>query len=504
MPSYFVSRETSRRRFTNKAFDLERFLFWAWVLLLCWIPVPLGSVEPWAWTVMQVGVFAILSVWCVAFAMGKAQVSEAFAQARWFLWLSVAWLVYLVIYLVPLPLEVIAALSPQTADMHRATLAFDSRFRTLSLEPHAAQAGFLKSLAYVSAFAVTLLTVNTRERARLFLFALVVFALVMSVYGILMHLNSARVTWFGSPMFHGSQASGTYFNRNHFAGYLEMTLAMGVGLLIADLRDRRAQTWKQFLRNFLEWVFSPKMRLRLVLCVLVIALVSTRSRMGNTAFFSSLLAAGVIGIIFSRHATRGTVIFLTSLIAIDIFIVGSWFGVEQLAQRIEQTTIVRQEVTTPGLQESVEQRLDATTDTIPMVKDYPVFGVGPGAWTVVFPNYRGDGVHQGFYEFAHNDYVQMLAEFGGVGFAMLGAMVLWSFAVALRAHATRRDPMMRGLSFAAIMGIISIMIHSSVDFNLQIGANAMYFMVLLALGWISLHMDRRAPSSPQAEPLKGN
>ena len=61
-----------------------------------------------------------------------------------------------------------------------------------------------------------------------------------------------------------------------------------------------------------------------------------------------------------------------------------------------------------------------------------------------------------------------------------------SFAAALRAQYLRRDPVMRGVSFAAMMGILALMIHSSVDFNLQIPANALTFMQLLAFAWISL------------------
>jgi O-antigen ligase len=408
----------------------------------------------------------------------------------------VAWLVYLTLYLIPIPLDLVARISPETAAMHRETIAFDPGWRTLALDAHAAFAGLLKSVAYVCALAITLLLVNTRDRARQLAFVLVVWALVVAVYGILMHLNQAHITWFGSPMFHGPKATGPYFNQNHFAGYLEMTLAMGIGLLIADLRDRKAATWRQVLRNFLEWIFSPKMRLRLMLCVMVIALVSTRSRMGNTAFFASLMIAGVIGIMFSRHATRGTVVLLVSLIAIDVFIVGSWFGVEQLAERIEKTSITRQEVAVVGAQESLEQRLDPSSGTWPMIQDFPIMGVGAGSWSVVFPRYRTDDVAPGFYEYAHNDYAQMAAEFGIVGFAMLAAIVVCCFGAALVAQAKRRDPLMRGLSFASIMGILAIMIHSSVDFNLQIPANAMYFMVLLALGWISLYLDRRSPATP--------
>jgi O-antigen ligase len=478
--------------------DPIKGLFWAWVMLLCWLPIPLGSVEPWAFAVMQVGVYAILGVWCVAFSMGRVPLTAAFTHAKWFLWLLAGWLGYLVLYLIPMPLDLIALISPATAAMHRETLPFDGGWRTLALDAHAAKSSFLKSLAYVCGFVVTLLVVNSRERVRQLLWVLVGFALVMSVYGILMHLNGAKITWFSSPMNHAPVASGTYFNRNHFAGYLEMTLALGIGLLIADLRDRQATTWKQFLRNFLEWIFSPKMRLRLILCVMVIALVSTRSRMGNTAFFAALMIAGIIGIVCSRYATRGTVVLLVSLIAIDVFIVGSWFGVEQLAQRIEQTSIVRQEVPLVGAQESVEERLDATTSTVAMIKDFPLTGVGPGAWSVVFPKYRTEDVMPGYFEYAHNDYAQMAAEFGVIGFVWLAVIVITSFAVAIVAHARRRDPLMRGLSFASIMGILSIMIHSSVDFNLQIPANTMYFMLLLALAWIACYLDRRPQSRPFA------
>jgi len=56
----------------------------------------------------------------------------------------------------------------------------------------------------------------------------------------------------------------------------------------------------------------------------------------------------------------------------------------------------------------------------------------------------------------------------------------------LIAQYKRRDPLMRGMSFAGIMGVIAILIHSSVDFNLQIPANAVMFVILLALCWLSL------------------
>ena len=83
-----------------------------------------------------------------------------------------------------------------------------------------------------------------------------------------------------------------------------------------------------------------------------------------------------------------------------------------------------------------------------------------------------------------------------VGLAIISMPVVLSLATALIAQLRRRDPLMRGMSFAAIMGITAILIHSTVDFNLKIPANAATFVLLLALAWISLHLrEHRRPGA---------
>ena len=478
------------RQFVRRAFPFDAFFFWSWLAILLWSPIPLGSNRPWAWSLLQVAVCALSALWLLCYSLQKVAVTEPFRRAKWFLWLLVLWLAYQAAFIVPMPREWISMLSPESFAMHALTdiIADPGTWKTLSIDPHTSTVSWFKSLLYVLGFALTLLVIANRSRARLFAYALVIFAFLLSVYGLSMHLAEVSQVWFGTSIPHAMQASATYPNRNHFAGFLEMTLAIGIGLLIAGLRDTRTQTWKQFLKHLLEWIFSAKMRLRLMLCVMVIALVATHSRMGNTAFFASMMIAGFIGIALSRHATRGTVILLVSLIAIDLFIVGSWFGVEKLANRIEQTTIM-QKGSEPT--ESIESRAEPAVYGLNLIKDYPIVGSGPGSWYVAFPRYRGGDLAH-FFDYAHNDFAQFTAESGAIGAALLAAIVVWSLVVALRAQYRRRDPLMRGLSFAAIMGVTAILIHSSVDFNLQIPANAMLFMVLLAFGWISLYLDRRS------------
>lgn len=455
-------------------------LFWAFLALLVWVPIPLGSNRPWAWMVLEVWAYVLAAAWLLAWAVGRVEVSDALRGA-WPAWILLgAWLALQGLHVVPMPESWVARLSPEAARMH--ALAADAGLRahaeTLSIDPHASLVSLHKSLAYAAVFFLTLALVSRRSRVLVLARVLVYAAVANAVYAVLLHLGGTNAEWFGTMVAHADSASGTYANRNHFAGYLEMTLALGIGLLIAGLSDRTSDTWRKFMRHAIDWILSPKMVLRLALCILVIALTTTHSRMGNTAFFSSLLVAGAIGIALSRHATRNTVILLASLVAIDLFIVGSWFGVEKLAQRLEQTTA-----------QDVEQREEPSAYTLPLIRDYAWFGSGPGSFHVAFPRYRPPSVLN-FYDYTHNDYVQFASESGVLGFLLLGGFVALALSVALAAQWKRRDPLMRGMSFACIMGVTSILIHSWVDFNLQIPANATLFMVLLALGWISLHHDR--------------
>lgn len=430
---------------------------------------------------MEVATFALLGLWLIAWALGAVGLSEV-VRRSWLAWVAIAlWVSLQAIHVIPLPVDVVAILSPSSARIHALArdVGIQESWTTLSIDPYAARVSLLKTAAYVGIFFLVLTLANRRSRVHRLAEVLVYSSLLYSAYAVLMHLSGAETDYFGIRIRHGDSASGPFVNRNHFAGYLEMTLAIGIGLLIAGLSDRAADTWKKFIRQTIEWILSPKMILRLSLCVLVIALTTTHSRMGNTAFFASLLIAGAIGIALSRHATRNTVILLASLIAIDLLIVGSWFGVEKLAKRIQETTV-----------EDVEVREEPPKYAIELIKDYPVFGAGPGSFYLAFPPYRKETI-TAFFDHAHNDYVEFAAESGVLGLAILGVFVALSLGAAIKAQWQRRDPLMRGMSFACIMGVTAILIHSWVDFNLQIPANAAYFMVLLALGWISLYLDRR-------------
>jgi O-antigen ligase len=199
---------------------------------------------------------------------------------------------------------------------------------------------------------------------------------------------------------------------------------------------------------------------------MVVAVVLTRSRMGNTSFFASLLITGLVALIFFRRSTRATVVFIASLVVIDVLIIGSWVGVENVVKRIQDTSIVTQAVG----EESVEQRIEPGLKSLAIVKDYPWLGTGAGTFYVVFPKYRPPEVI-GFLDHAHNDYAQVAAELGCVGIAAALCAASGLLALGVITLARRGVPqLVRGMAFGGLMVTITLLIHSWFEFNLQIPA----------------------------------
>ncbi len=315
-------------------------------------------------------------------------------------------------------------------------------------------------------------------RVHLLLWTLTWVGLVLAVVSGVIAMEGAEVEILGLSLANRGTASGSFVNRNHFANYLVLALAAGIGLLISMQDRHTADTWRERMRGWIETLLGPKARLRVFLALMVITLVLTRSRMGNTAFFASLLVAGGLSLVLIRGRQRPLFILIASLVAIDIFIVGTWFGVEQVMDRIQKTVNVEQGQVVINDQ----ARLDAIAESAGMIRQAPLAGSGGGGYFTRFPEYRSPD--QRFFDHAHNDYLEFTVNYGIPAVLLWGWFMLLSLRMSLTQLKTRRHALALGASFSSLMALVAMGIHSTVDFSLQIPANAATFMVLLALPWV--------------------
>ena len=459
-------------------------IFYGLLGLLAWAPLPLGSNRTWAWAILVVGCYVLAIAWLAGYALGRFTLSEAFRRARWALTAGAVWLLYVGLQFVALPAQWVQLLSPNGYEAHAVAATVLGHplatTLTLSVDPHATRDFWFKSLAYGCMFCLTLLLADTRQRLELLVKTLVISGTLQALYASVMVLSGLEYGFLIKKFTGQGNATGTFVNRNHLAGYLNLCLAMGIGLMISKLGGEAIHTWRQRVRSIARLLLGEKTRLRIYLIVMVIGLVLTRSRMGNTAFFAGTFIVGVTGLLLMRNAPRSTMLFLASIIALDILIVGTWFGVDQVAKRIQQTEVTSN-VDNPL---PTEDRDEVDRQALNYAKDFLLTGSGGGSFYVTFPTYSSRGI-VGIFDHAHNDYLELLTETGVIGLGLCVLIVALATWQALQALRRRNDSLMRGTAFGVTLAICWLAIHSTVDFNMQIPANALTMTVILALAWVA-------------------
>ena len=488
---------------TAQTRDSSTPLYFSLLALLVLAPLPRASLQPWAWTLLAAALCLLAAGWLLQWLRAHCEPTPAFRHARWALLALLLWCLWIGLQLVAQPAGWVQLLSPRAYEAHALAAAalgqpLPARL-TLSLDPHATLDFLLKSVAWGLAFALTLLLVDRRERLEWLLQTLVICGMLQALYGSVMVLSGVEYGFLTrKEPYNLGVATGTYPNRNLFAGYLNLCLAAGIGLMIARLGGDAVHSWRQRLRSLALLLLGEKARLRVFLIVMVIGLVLTRSRMGNTAFFAGTLIVGALGLLLMRGAPRSTMLFLASLVVLDVLIVGTWFGVDQVAQRIQKT-----EISTSA--ENVlptEDRDEVARAALAYLKDFRLTGSGGGTFSLVFPHYHNEKLN-GYYDFAHNDYVQIAAETGVIGLLLCGVVVLGALWQALRAMRLHRDPLMRGTAFGVAMAICWLLIHSSVDFNLQMPATSFTATVMLALAWVAASLQQKSASGTRRSQKPG-
>ena len=134
-------------------------------------------------------------------------------------------------------------------------------------------------------------------------------------------------------------------------------------------------------------------------------------------------------------------------------------------------------------EESVELRTDVARHSVDLVRDFPLLGTGAGSFYNTYLRYRTP--RESYWDHAHNDYVEIAADNGLLGLGLLGGLVVLTGGQALLILLRRRSSLPRGMAFGGLMAIVALAIHSTVDFNLQLPANALTLVVVMAMVWLA-------------------
>src|SRR6218665_3409474 len=333
---------------------LERALISGVLLLLLWLPLPIGSNRDWSMGLLTLFCCVLGVGWAVNALRRNRDLGPTLRPALPMLgllllaqaWVLLQWLLGV-------------------------TVDNGATFQYLML-------GF----AYSLLFLLVVDLFRTRKRLSLLLAVLVVSGTFQAFFGTVMTLSGVEGLLVGAKTAYLGDATGTFVNRNHLAGYLELPLAAGIGLLLA-LRDERPFRWV----NVLEMLLGPKGRLRLALVLMTIALVMSHSRMGNSAFFTSLLLVGGVFVLINKQHRLRNGLILASLLVIDVLIVSQYFGLDRLVDRLANTQLQAVVVDGQTVQAANELRGSVYQQALPLAREHFLVGHGAGTFEVLFGKY---------------------------------------------------------------------------------------------------------------------
>ncbi|MDD5449779.1 MAG: O-antigen ligase family protein [Candidatus Omnitrophica bacterium] len=273
-------------------------------------------------------------------------------------------------------------------------------------------------------------------------------------------------------------------NRNHFAAYINIISLIGFGVLFSRfslLRDYIKTMDKASIAKGLLVMFQEGLWFYIfALIVMTSSLFYSLSRGGIFSFCFGLLFFFVFTI-YKRITRRGHV-FLFVILALTLGML-LWINApEQLSERF-----------TKGIGEGpslvnrlLGERFIMAKNAVRLVKDYPLFGVGFGAFQFIYnKNYSPNliwafDIHY-YIDHIHNDFLELLCEVGLIGFILFIIVVYLYVGGVLRTFLKRNDPFSTGLGAGAIAGLFSMSLHSFFDFNFHITANAVLFFVMAGL-----------------------
>lgn len=434
------------------------------IILILLSPIPYGTVEVWSVSIFEITSIVIFCAWLIGEALtGRIELNSFQIYIPFGLFFLL-----IVMQIVPLPISLLNAISPNTADLWNSKLAelkhvFGDSVQmsyTISFTPYVTKQKLLLYVSYAMFYLVISNYISRRKQIKRLFWIVFSIAIIESSLGVLQFiigLSHSSLT----------RASGTYINPNNYAGFLGMIVPLslgfaismseeGIGLIRGFKRFTEVRYFKQFLILFATGFFA-------------LGLIFSESRggifslAGSIVFFYFLLSWGKK----ARSISWSMIIFLVILVCY-----AAWIGLDPVIARYSET------------EAGLAGRVAVWKDTLQIIKHFPTVGTGLGSYALSFTLFKNQASLPLTYSHAHNDYLELAAETGLIGFILVLSGMILIFRKALvyvKTFPYRNDPLRYYLAIGSVSGIISMLIHAFTEFNFQIPANAYYLVFLLGL-----------------------
>ena len=416
----------------ERSAQVETVLLYGIFGLLLFGPVAFGAVEPWSIFVVEAGATALFLLW-----IGR-QVLDSEMKVRW---------------------------NPLFLPMGIFGLLIVSQliFRGTAY-PHDTVSVALLYVAYAMLCFLAGQTLLRGAQARSLTLIFSVYGAALAGFSLLQGISSnGKLYWIRQPRMVG-WIYGPYVNHNHYAGLMEMLVPIPLVLSLTRLAPAKVRA-----------------AAAAAAAVMVGTIFLSGSRGGMLAIVAEIVILAALLVKQKRGLRTAIGIGVFMAIVIGLLV---WIGGPELSKRLATAG--------PGHTElSSDIRTYINRDGFRMFLKKPVFGWGLGTFPIVYPQFR-TFYSNFFVNEAHNDYLQLLVEMGLLGFATMVWFLVTLYTRGVKKIGNWTGEISGAMTLACLLGISGILVHSAVDFNLQIPANAALFYVLCTV----------AAAEPFAKPVR--
>ncbi len=475
---------------------MDKAAFTLYLIILVLSPLLFGAVHTYAYTIMCLGVLtgSLLLVKQNIRKEAKAGVYQFQLPDTSLNFAFLILLIFLFFQIIPLPDSFLEFLSPEAMVVRQKSLPASgarimestiTRWFALSPYYYPVRMSIIRWSVYGLFFLGLTQVLNSRKRIEVTIFLILITGCFEALYGLAETYSGSRhILWFKKSAY-AHDVTGTYLNRNHFAGLMEMCLLLAAAYAASfSGRDKKRKTisdHKSSLRvrssRFLsgEQRFNKRTLILFSGAVMGVGLVFSASRAGIISAAGAMLCMSLFFIFRKKHRRQGFVILFLFLITA---VYALHIGVDYPVGRFKH------------LDTSLRERARLAQKTVDMFQDYRLTGIGVGNFQYAYPQYQAAEDKKVFIRHAHNDWIQFLAEAGITGFCLLLLGIFYYVYQTIKLWKKRTDPFAICLGVAPLAAMTAMVIHSYFDFNLHIPANCLMLVAIMAIGHSALYLKR--------------
>ena len=473
------------------------------IFLLIFTPLAFGGVQQWAVAVMEIVAFSIFFLYLMKKIIeistspnrhsgenasqnrhsGESRNPVFFPDRPRFLttlFILFGAMIALVLFqMIPLPVGLLKAISPATLSTYTAFGNYPAgAFHPITLNPWATRQELFRVLAYAAIFFVIISHYRTQEQVNSLVRTILYMGCFLVVFAVIQKITwNGRAFWIypvAESLKNGARIWGPYISYDNFAGYMEMAIPLGMGLLLYTAPNVKTLPETPLSLKMARFLasekFVPYALLFLLVLMMAAALFMTFSRGGILAFIcSSLFFAWITYRRRSLRRKTGLLAILAAVIFAAV-VLAAWDRLEERFADLEEDHI---------------SRLSVWQDSLGIMRDYPISGTGLGTFESAYMRYQTT-MPRLLFDHAHNDYVEIITDTGIIGFLLSMGMALVFFRKTFQRWRHKHSSFGKCIGAGGLASFIAIAAHSFTDFNLHIPANALLFAVISALTYAAI------------------